>query len=190
MPKMCLLIFQVVLVCVPVRHVIGQNAGTNHLTQAEITEAVDSARAKLQELGSEQRLQFLVVALSDPKLFSFAEKQLEDAGPAAYPALRRASLDRKERHSVRARALSFLSQHGDSEVLKGIKADDPLILWQTTAYEQVHAPEVLEFQLAYIALKVRGLPPEDKKKQLSDLEMRHPSLRYSIALSVPEAPKK
>ncbi len=151
-------------------------------------EAVESATKTLQSLTDDKRIEFLINALQKPQLEEFAESQLLAFGDLALPMMRRAAIDQTGTPTLRAKALSMLAQKGDTQTLHQLKFNDPLLSRSLTAYQQVHAPELLEFQLGYLALATKGLNADKTRQELEKLEIAQPALKYAIKRTLAKDP--
>jgi len=124
--------------------------------------------SKIGGLKQAEKLSFLLSLLDDQKTYFLPREALIQFGTFAKAPLREIVADRERPMTTRAEALVILKELGDRQIISVID-EDPILRKPITAYEEIHAPEVVEFQKNYLFLKMAKLRPSEKVEFLIDM---------------------
>ncbi|UCD85246.1 MAG: HEAT repeat domain-containing protein [Deltaproteobacteria bacterium] len=142
------------------------NKPWNKLNENERNKNRAYMNAIVTKYKNEEKLSFLLSLLDDQKTCFLPREALIQLGEYAKESLRKIIADRKRPMTTRSEALIVLAHLKDQQTIPLIEKD-PILMKPISAYEEVHAPEVLRFHKNFLDLSMTGMSVSERVTFLS-----------------------
>ncbi len=130
------------------------NEGEKNLNKIYLNE-------KIINYSEKEKLSFLLSLLDEQKTCFLPREALINLGESVKEPLRKIVGDQTRPMTTRSESLFILAELNDQEAIPIIERD-PILIKPISAYEEIHAPEIVTFQKSYLVLKSAGAEPSEK----------------------------